>query len=147
MAVSLIPGLRSGSVLLKDASEFFQRVFFNAGYIGPADIQLSGYFPLGLLRNSKETVAQTDHLIFFWGKKLFHIGHQAADIFPCRIFCHNIHRRAFDNIKKTDLVSLFICSDRLVERNFSGMFFLGAEHHQKLVVDTSGCVGGKPRGF
>ena len=70
-----------------------------------------------------------------------------ADALPCGIFLHHIHGRTFHYVQKTDLVALFVRSNRFIQGNFPGMLFPGAEHHQQFIVDASGCIGGKPGGF
>ena len=69
---------------LKDPAQLFQRVFFNPGHIGAADVQLGSDDALSLLGNAEKPVAETDHLIFLGGEKIFHGGSQAADVFPDR---------------------------------------------------------------
>ena len=56
---------------------------------------------------------------------------------------HNINGWTFNDIEKADLVAFPVCADGFIERNFSGTFFAGAEHHEKFIVNTACSVSGK----
>ena len=56
---------------------------------------------------------------------------------------HNIYGWTFNDIKKADLITFPVCSDRLIKGNFPGSFFSGAEHHEKFVVNAACRIGGQ----
>ena len=60
----------------KQCTQFLQCIFFNTGYIGAADVQFFGNFPLCLFFISKKSVPETDYLILFWRKRGFQRIHQ-----------------------------------------------------------------------
>ena len=70
-----------------------------------------------------------------------------TDILLRGILLHNIYRRAFNDIQKADLISFPVCSDWIIQGDFTGAFFSGTEHHQKLIINAARRIGGKARGF
>ena len=51
---------------------------------------------------------------------------------------------SFYNIKEAYLITFLVGSYRFVKRELFGTFTFLAEHHKKLVFDTSGGIGYKP---
>ncbi len=56
---------------------------------------------------------------------------------------HNINGWTFNDIEKADLIAFPVCADGFIERNFSGTFPAGAEHHEKFIVNAACSIGGK----
>lgn len=45
--------------------------------------------------------------------------------------------------RRLDLVAFPVCADGFIERNFSGTFPAGTEHHEKLIVNAPCSISGK----
>ena len=56
---------------------------------------------------------------------------------------HNINGWTFNDIEKADLVAFPVCADGFIERNFSGTFPAGTEHHEKLIVNAPCSISGQ----
>ena len=82
-------------------------------------------------------------MVLFWRKAVFDVLKKMGNIVPFKTVFHNIYRRTFNHIQKTDLVAFPVSADRVVKRDFPGAFFAGAQHHKKLIVNTAGSVCGK----
>ena len=71
-----------------------------------------------------------------------------TDILLRGILFHNIYRRAFNDIQKADLISFPVCSDWIIQGDFTGAFFFwngaSSEAHYQC---SRAAIGGKARGF
>ena len=72
---------------------------------------------------------------------------QSLTVFLFCIRISGILTAAFYDIQQMDLISLFIRSDRFIEGNLAGSFFLCPQIHQQFIVDTSGSIGSQPVSF
>ena len=82
-------------------------------------------------------------MVFFWRKGVFDMFKKMGEIVVLKTIFHNVYRRAFNHIQKADLVAFPVSADRVIERNFSGAFFAGTQHHKKFIVNAAGSVCGK----
>lgn len=82
-------------------------------------MKLIGDFTLCHFVVFKQSITTADDLVFFWCQDILHRRKKKSYILTGRIFFYDIHRRTLDNIQQTDLISLFVCSDRFIKRNFT----------------------------
>ena len=89
------------------------------------------------------SVAAADHLVFLWGEYCPDITEKIGNAVPFETIIHNINGWTFNDIEKADLVAFPVCADGFIERNFSGTFPAGTEHHEKLIVNAPCSISGK----
>jgi hypothetical protein len=130
-------------IFRKKSTEFSKSVLFDTGYIGAADGEIFSNLSLGQWLLTIQTVAAADHLVFLWGEYCPDITEKIGNAVPFETIIHNINGWTFNDIEKADLVAFPVCADGFIERNFSGTFPAGTEHHEKLIVNAPCSISGK----
>ena len=102
-------------------------------HIGPGDPELFRDLPLRVFLCSKQSISHSDHSPLHLRKFFLICLVQDPHILPDDHRFKNFPVSRLQNIQEAHGLPIFICTNGIVDGNFSGNFFSSPEHHQNFI--------------